>query len=306
MDPDTAAEPTSENMLNGVELSEGGVKYLNVDFRHGENLATMQWRHTATVRWERYRKVPKVATLHYWAGLVGVLGWDWQLGGEEKGTIAAVIEISRSLGPRDKEDFDELLEIDRDTQVDIQAAITSMLDNTVFRTRLRNPLPQKRVLAASDASGAAGAGVSWSRTGNSARVVHFTKWTKEESAEDINVRETRELLSTAWAVLNNQGEAMFYVLGTDNTTAKAALNHGMYPGHRALTADLQAFKKEIKATGSRVVTIHIPGRIIAADAPSREAPLNQELCKATYEVLDAYWSTVVEDEKRLSHLKRQR
>ena len=60
-DPDdsgTKEEPTSANFLKGVVLSENSVNYLNINFRHGVTPGSVQWKHSDTSRWEKYRKVP--------------------------------------------------------------------------------------------------------------------------------------------------------------------------------------------------------------------------------------------------------
>ena len=97
------------------------------------------------------------------------------------------------------------------------------------------------------------------------------------------------------------------ILGTDNTTAKAAMTHGMYPGEKTLTDDLQTFKRRLKKEGHVMVIIHIPGRIMAADAPSRMEPLEQELCENTRKMLFEFWRSQVEDERMIAlSLKRPR
>ena len=53
--------------------------------------------------------------------------------------------------------------------------------------------------------------------------------------------------------------------------------------------------------------MHIPGRIMAADAPSRLEALNMELCEKTRKMLFEFWQSQVEDERNITlNLKRYR
>ena len=137
--------------------------------------------------------------------------------------------------------------------------------------------------------------------------VHFALWSEREKKDDINVRETRASLSMANAILDTVDEPSILVLGTDNVTAKAAMTHGMYPGEKVLTEELQTFKRRLKADGHMMVIMHIPGRIMAADAPSRLEPLNQDLCEKTRKMLFEFFKSQEDDEKMISqNLKRYR
>ena len=304
MDPDNREEPTSTNTLKGVELSERGVKYLNIQFRHGNTPGCVEWKHSEPDRWIKYRTVPRTATCRNWAGLIGVLMWHWQLSGEDKGSVAAVIELSRELGSKEEEQMEDNLSIGPETRSELQKTVDELFSEE-WNSRESRCMPKHMELGASDASGRAGAGVGWK--GRIPYVVHFALWSEREKKDDINVRETRASLSTANAILDTVNEPTIMVLGTDNVTAKAAMTHGMYPGEKVLTEELQTFKRRLKADGHMMVIMHIPGRIMAADAPSRLEPLDQDLCERTRKMLFEFFKSQEDDEKMISqNLKRYR
>ena len=302
--PYSKAEPSSTNTLNGVVLSERCVNYLNIQFRHGATPGAVEWKHSDPSRWIKYRKVPRSATCRNWSGLIGVLMWHWQLSGEDKGSVAAVIELGRELGHRNEEQMDDLLTIGPETLSELQTLVDELFCEE-FNTRERIIMPKHVELGASDASGKAGAGVGWNK--EIPHVVHFDTWSASEKEQDINVRETRASLSTATAILDSAKVPTMLVLGTDNVTAKAAMTHGMYPGETGLTEELQIFKRRLKENGHMMCIMHIPGRIMAADAPSRLEALNMELCEKTRKMLFEFWQSQVEDERNITlNLKRYR
>ena len=52
---------------------------------------------------------------------------------------------------------------------------------------------------------------------------------------------------------------------------------------------------------------HVPGKIMAADAPSRNEALDQDLCDQTLKVLKEYWMSLVNaDRQRRMNIKRPR
>ena len=56
-----------------------------------------------------------------------------------------------------------------------------------------------------------------------------------------------------------------------------------------------------------LVVLHVPGAVLAADAPSRDKDLDPEACKATYEILYERWFSLQADERlRANENKRLR
>ena len=303
-DPDTLEKETPKNFLKGIELSEGEVRYLNIDFKNGET-NQVWWNHTDVSRWNRLRVVPLRDTIRCWSGMVGVLMWHWQVSGADKGDIAPIIELSRLLGRTD--DYEEILEISVATQAGIQPFVDDLFKNEP-RIRERTPLPRHVTFLASDASKEAGAGVMWTNKGECS-VVHTQVWSQEDKNRGINVRETLEGIETVMVALTKApgDEPSVLVLGTDNTTARAAIRHGLYPGEKMVTDRLQEMKRKAKACAVAVKVVHVPGKIMAADAPSRGGKLDPVLCKKTHVLLKEYWKSLVEDEKlESSHKKRER
>ena len=97
------------------------------------------------------------------------------------------------------------------------------------------------------------------------------------------------------------------IFGTDNVTARAALLSGFYPGNELLTNELQAMKARIRDKCVLLVVLHVPGAVLAADAPSRDKDLDPEACKATYEILYERWFSLQADERlRANENKRLR
>lgn len=295
-DPDKAEIPASENTLKGVSLSQGSVDYMNVHFtRTGPR--TVLWRHNEIERWNQIQKVPLGATHRYWASLVGILVWHWQLTGEDKGSIAPVIELSSLIGGTI--DFDAPFLITKDMQNALQHHVDVLFQNDEMPREIPK-LPRKVLFGTSDASKRAGAGVRWNRNRTKASISFGPEfWSAEESAQDINVRETLASARTISAMLETDHDALL-LMGTDNVTCKAAIHHGMYPGNPMVTKELQDVKKKARDRSCVIHIIHIPGKVMAADAPSRLAELDQEMCKATLEILEKHWETMVLNEKRIN------
>lgn len=301
-DPDKAETPTDKNVFKGVNLSEDNVDYMNVHFtRTGPR--TVLWRHNDVARWNQIRTVPLGATYRYWASLVGILTWHWQLTGEDKGSISPVIELSSLIGGAI--DFDAPFVITKDMQNALQPHVDKLFKNDECAREIPK-LPRKVFFGTSDASKLAGAGVRWNRSRTKASISFGPEpWSKEESNEDINVRETLASARTISAMLEVDHDALL-LMGTDNVTCKAAIRHGMYPGNPSVTRELQEMKKKIKERNCVIHIIHIPGKVMAADAPSRLAELDQERCKATLEILEKHWEILVLNEKRMNGSNNKR
>lgn len=295
-DPDTFETPTEENVFKGVKISERHVEYMNVYFER-KGPRTVMWRHTEVERWEKIRSVPLGATHRYWACLAGILLWSWQLSGEDKGSIAAVIDLSSKIGGT--EDFDSPYVLDGNTQKDLQILVDELFRN---ETKIREiaQLPRKVFFASSDASKKAGAGVRWNRNRTRASLCFGpTAWSEAEAAEDINVRETMAAARTISTMLDEDHNALL-LIGTDNVTARAAIHHGLYPGHQQLTKELRRMKEKARERQCVIHIVHLPGKIMAADAPSRLAELDQDMCNATKDFLEKIWQALLLNEKRMN------
>ena len=102
-------------------------------------------------------------------------------------------------------------------------------------------------------------------------------------------------------------EPSVVLLGTDNTTARAAIRYGFYLGEKMVTDRLQEMKRAAKACAVTVKVVHVQGKIMTADAPSRGGKLDPVLCKKTLTVLREYWASLVEYEKfEIPQVKRKK
>ena len=124
--------------------------------------------------------------------------WHWQLGGDDKGSIRGVVELSRLLGHMDESDT--VVRVGAKAQQELQTVVDAMF-HTEEHLRVLAELPKRVVFGASDASAKAGAGVGWSHQGV-ARIVHGPQpWPADLKLKDINVRET-------WASTNTLKEIL--------------------------------------------------------------------------------------------------
>jgi len=315
-DPDTSEIPSYSNRHKGVTLSSGSVTFLNINFRreHDSKCTLKQnnfdrkkiwWKHTDVTKWEKIRVIPRRGAYKIWVHLVGVLMWHWQLGGEDKGSISTVVELSRKLGHMGPEDF---IEIDDVTQRDLQRAVDDLFQDEEH-LRVLESLPKRCVIAASDASKSAGAGVAWARNEQGREYICYgpEHWKGAISGKDINVRETWASLKTASALLDQGVSDKLILLGTDNVSARAAVRHGFYPGEGELTDALQDMKKRAGRAMCMIKIVHIAGRIMAADAPSRMQALDEVLCEKTRTELLAHWKELCRDEQiKKIRTKRER
>ena len=297
-------QPIPEGLL-GVVLSENEVEFLNIEFKHDpEDTESVLWRHLKLDKWDLLRTVPQVATYRNFTVLIGVLMWHWQVKGDDKGTIAPVVLLSQRLGGTT--DYDALLVLDPSTVAAVQPFVDDLFQEGT-RPRRHAPLPKAKVMAVSDAMGKAGAGVSWSKNGGNPVVIFKCYWDEFEAAEAINIRETKAGIRTILVVVEGIKEPTALIFGTDNVTARAALNSGFYPGNEELTRELQAMKQRLGEKQIFLVVLHIPGAILAADAPSRDKDLDPEACKASYAVLYERWTSLCADERlRANESKRLR
>ena len=304
MDPETAEEPSATNRFKGIQMSENAVQFLNINFRKDAKANHILWRHMDLTRWDDIRIVPGQATHARWCHLVGVLMWHWQLGGDDKGSIRGVVELSRLLGHMDESDM--VVRVDAKAQQELQTVVDAMF-NTEEHLRVLAELPKRVVFGASDASAKAGAGVGWSHQGV-ARIVHGPQpWPADLKLKDINVRETWASTNTLKEILAGGVGKKLILMGTDNVTAKAAVRHGFYPGEEELTKALQDVKAEARRQEAQIMICHVPGKIMAADAPSRNEALDQDLCDQTLKVLKEYWMSLVNaDRQRRMNIKRPR
>jgi len=295
-----------EFSIPGVTLSEGGAEYLNVCWKkHESDSLAVYWKHADTTRWEGFRCVPRFETFRFWASLTGVLLWDWQLGGEDKGAVAEVLELCHLVGGVD--DYDRFLSISDEIRTGITPFIDALLQDE-WRCRRLVPIPKKVCLLASDAMGTRGAGVTWLH--KKARVVYLQTWNRQQQLEDINVRETRAAIGTVYKAAQslNPGTSVLFLIGTDNMTARAAVYHFFYPGNRMLTEELQGLKISLKEkySGSVLRVMYIPGKVQAADAPSRGEVLDEDKCRESYALLQEAYMNIIQDEKKLNRAKRVR
>jgi len=294
--------------IPGVMLSENEVEYLNILWKKDSNDArAVFFKHTDTARWEMLRDLPLLETFRFWAHVAGVLMWDWQVSGEDKGSAAGVLDLCHSLGG--VEDYDLTMAISSETKVELQSFVDTLLCGE-WRCRRCESLPRRSVIVASDAMEERGAGVMWNRKGTQARVIYTHEWSIHEKFEAINVRETRAVIGTVYKAVESLALAdrVLIILGTDNMTARAALRHWFYPGNRDLTKELQTLKFFLREKHgySLLRVIYTPGEIQAADAPSRQAVLDVEKCKACYALLKEALDDLIKDEMKLNGLKRKR
>ncbi len=75
------------------------------------------------------------------------------------------------------------------------------------------------------------------------------------------------------------------ILGVDNSTALWAVDHWFTNLDEGLALDLILLRARAELAGCYVSAVHTPGRIIAADDPSRDKALDRELCEKTREHL---------------------
>ena len=235
-------------------------------------------------RWEAFKRIPQQATYRNWSAFVGVLMWSWHLAGTDKGTVAPIIELSQILGG--VSDFEEMLSVEDSVRQALQPFVDELFENKA-KVRERLPLPSVATFLASDACKTAGAGVRWHH--RKCEVIQTHAWDDVERKEHINMRETPAAIATVLQDIQTGSPDRLLLLGTDNTTARAALRHGMFPGQRELTEELRDMNRQVKAMGCQTRVIHVAGKIMAADAPSRGGALVKEHCQATYKVLTEYW-----------------
>ena len=299
-----SGQPIPEGLL-GVALSENEVEFLNIEFKHDpEDTNSVLWRHLKLEKWDMIRKIPSTATYRNYTVLIGVLMWHWQVTGEDKGMIAPVVRLSQRLGG--VIDYDALLVLDPSTVAELTPFVDDLFKEGL-RSRKHKPLPKARVMAVSDAMGKAGAGVTWNKKGRNPAVIFKCYWDAQEAAEGINIRETKAGIRTILKVVEDLMEPTAVIFGTDNVTARAALLSGFYPGNELLTNELQAMKARIRDKCVLLVVLHVPGAVLAADAPSRDKDLDPEACKATYEILYERWFSLQADERlRANENKRLR
>ena len=310
-DPDyiqkTNAQKGPEH-IPGVTISEGETEYLNVMWKKDPaDHLTVFWKHSATERWECFRNVPLFESFRFWASLTGVLLWDWQIGGDDKGSVAEVLELCHAVGGVD--DYDLVFSISDTTRREIQPLVDTMLRDE-WRSRRIDIVPKKVIFIASDAMGVRGAGVLWNHAGSQAKIVYKKAWSAEEKSEPINIRETKAAIGTIYEAAKTitHGTRAMLIIGTDNVTARAALRHSLYPGNRLLTQELQQLKNDLKVNhcGSLLKAIFVPGKFQAADAPSRKEPLDEDICRKCFALLHEAYNGMISDGKALNYLKRSR
>ena len=288
----------------GIITTKGAASILGFELiRVG---TSAMWRHNDEncEKWQTLVDAkPHAPSARQISELLGVIIWNWQLSGDPIGTIEPHLDVSRRIGkkmadigtraawdlPSDPADYDwvkqsvaQILQ-EQWAEGDAMSPSTDRPRVKRWRERFREvepPLPGSIVFAASDAMNLRGAGVRW--VGDSCMVIPEVarSWNVEEQEEHINWKECQMAIDTVNFMLDSNSfpGPWEIVLGVDNSTTKFAMTSFFFPTCPDLTVQLLLLAGRLHHCDARLTTVHVPGVIMAADAPSRLLPLDAVIC----------------------------
>jgi hypothetical protein len=245
-------------------------------FKHNNRLF---WRHMEKPHWQSTLDLP--ATWRSAATILGIIIWDWTVGGGSRSSIGPFLSISRTIGSefgedRQKEGWDHIAPSDR-ISADEWSLLRSklqeiQLQGTKERTlHLPDSKPRKRILLASDAMKDNGAVVHFDASGNEIDVTEKRYDTKLS----INFKET-DIARTAVVKFARRFPGSEIRLCVDNTTALVAMKRRIFTADAELQEKLDDMTEILHETDTVLLVCQVAGLHMAADERSRGLASSKE------------------------------
>jgi len=276
------------------ECSVNKVEYLGIVLQKQEGHVT--WRHAEPARWLALLE----STTRTWrtaSALLGVIVWDWVVGGYPRSSMTPYLDIARYVG-KVTNDHDEHEPEEWDAPASLSDNSWSLLLGAVQKIVTQDEqvrhLPRRPegvlpiVFVASDAMKARGAVVFMEPDGgeNGFALVQY------DESLSINIKETQTAITAiAMAALSFPGSEIR--IAVDNTAAWVAIDTGIYVTDAETQLELDELQLLLQLTGCTCQVTQVPGAHMAADERSRNLVTVRDkvllCCQALAEVRDLKW-----------------